>query len=101
METQAKGFVSLCHHCAVLFSRILIRKRENSDAPGTLPDPFEEFFFWQELKLAIGLLFVNANCNVGFSITGITEGCNMQMRPRTNHRTNHHVVSLPPTVILT
>lgn len=98
-ETQAKGFLSLCHHWAVLFSCILIRKKR-----GEIPMLWEHCqlplrIFWQELKLALGLLFVNGYCNVGISITGITEGCNMQMRPRANHWTNHHVVSLPPTAI--
>lgn len=94
-ETQVKGFVSLCHQWAVLFSCILIRKK------GEIPILWEhcQVFFWQELKLALGLLFVNGYCNVCISIIGIKEGCNMQMRPRTNHWTNHHVVSLPPTVI--
>lgn len=56
-------------------------------------------FFWQELKLALGLLFVNGYCNVGFSITDIAEDCIMQIRPRANDGTNHHVVSLPPIAI--
>lgn len=48
------------------------------------------FFFGMSQS---GLLFVNGYCNIGFSISGITEGCNMQMRAWTNH----HVVSSPPT----